>query len=100
MSLRVRTPTGAALISNFEESHDPPSTSKARTKSFFGEKEWVPSTVFRRMSLLVLCALVVYSAFVTSSATSGALESPITSTSAHHDNLRKRQTTDSNTQCT
>lgn len=93
MSLR-RTPTGAA-ISGFDKD-EPPSTSKAKSKSFFGEK--TPSNMMRKMSLVMLSAVVVgvcYSTFVASS--SGA-RPPTTTT---HTNVRRRQTTDgADTQCT
>jgi len=88
MSLRVKTPTGEdTALSAFE---DPPSTSKARSRSFFPNEE--RSTMLRRMGLLILSSAVVGICCYTYVASNTIL---LTS----HESVRRRQSYHDDTQC-
>lgn len=91
----MRTPTNAST-SNFENDGDrPPSTSKAKAKSFFEEKGWTPSIIMRGLSVLLASVMVLSVSY--GSIVSGAEAI----SSGTHENVRRRQATDSDdTQCT
>lgn len=91
MSLRVRTPTNASVISNVENDEPPPSTSKG--KSFFQERGWTTLTIMRGVGVLLVSTMVLSVSHGSFVASGGG---PVT-----HENIRRRQATDGgDAQCT